>query len=53
MIREALREKELRMSEIDELRARLVASERSGVSTRTPEQIRAAAKARMKTNEQT
>lgn len=46
IIREALREKELRMAEIDQLRAKLIASEQSGMSERTPEQIRAAAKVR-------
>jgi antitoxin ParD1/3/4 len=53
LIREALREKELRMAEIDQLRAKLIASENSGVSGRTPAQIRAAAKDRLKLNEQT
>lgn len=53
LIREALREKELRMAEIDQLRAKLIASENSGVSDRTPAQIRAAAKDRLKQNEQT
>ena len=49
MIREALREKELRMAEIDALRAKLVASEESGISDRTPADIRTAAKERVKT----
>lgn len=47
VIREALREKELRMAEIDALRAKLLASEQSGVSERSPEDIRAAAKERL------
>ena len=51
IIREALREKELRTTEIDMLRAKLVASEQSGKSSRTPEQIRQKTKARLKTNE--
>ena len=41
VIRDALRDKELRMAEIDRLRARLLASEQSGLSNRTPEEIRA------------
>lgn len=49
VIREALREKELRTAEIDALRAKLVASEASGISDRTPSDIRAAAKERLKT----
>jgi antitoxin ParD1/3/4 len=53
VIREALREKELRVAEIDALRAKLIASEESGVSERTPEQIRAAAKDRLKSHGQT
>jgi antitoxin ParD1/3/4 len=51
IIREALREKELRTAEIDMLRAKLVASEQSGTSSRTPEQIRQETKARLKANE--
>jgi|TARA_B110000967_G_C18674516_1_gene454817 antitoxin ParD1/3/4 len=51
IIREALREKELRTTEIDMLRAKLVASEQSRTSSRTPEQIRQETKARLKTNE--
>lgn len=51
VIREALREKELRVAEIDQLRARLLASEESGISDRTPEQIRAAAKSRLNPHE--
>ena len=48
VIREALREKELRIREINELRAKPIASENSGLSNRTPEQIRSEAKSRLK-----
>lgn len=48
VIREALREKELRMTEIDFLRAKLFASEASGWSGRTPDDIRTAVKERLK-----
>lgn len=48
VIREALREKELRMAEIDALRAKLIASEESGLSDRSAEDIRAAGKKRLK-----
>lgn len=48
VIREALREKELRTAEIDVLRAKLVASELSGISNRTAEDIRTAARERLK-----
>jgi antitoxin ParD1/3/4 len=53
VIRDALREKELRTAEIDMLRAKLIASEQSGISDRTPQEIRNAAKDRLKRNEQT
>lgn len=53
VIRDALREKELRTAEIDMLRAKLIASEQSGISDRTPQDIRNAAKDRLKRNEQT
>lgn len=49
VIREALREKELRIAEIDALRAKLIASEESGLSDFTPQDVRAAAKERLKT----
>ena len=49
VIREALREKELRIAEIDTLRAKLIASEQSGLSDRSPEDIRTAAKERLQT----
>lgn len=48
VIREALREKQLRVAEIDMLRAKLIASEQSGISERTPEQIREDARSRLK-----
>ena len=48
VMREALREKEMRSAELEALRARLFASEESGFSDRTPEQIRADAKAKPK-----
>tara|TARA_R110001606_G_C14968418_1_gene602815 strand:- start:192 stop:443 length:252 start_codon:yes stop_codon:yes gene_type:complete len=50
VMREALREKEMRTAEIEALRARLIASEESGFSNRTPEQIRADTKARLKSD---
>jgi len=49
VIREALREKELRMAEIDALRAKLIASEQSGLSDQTPDELRMAAKERLNT----
>ncbi|MGB0694484.1 MAG: type II toxin-antitoxin system ParD family antitoxin [Rhodospirillaceae bacterium] len=52
VIREALREKELRMAEIDALRAKLMASETSGISHRTPQDIRTAVKAQLKADGQ-
>ncbi|MEL6570956.1 MAG: type II toxin-antitoxin system ParD family antitoxin [Pseudomonadota bacterium] len=48
IIREALREKEQRIADIDMLRAKLAASEQSGFSDRTAEQIREDAKDRLK-----
>lgn len=48
IIREALREKEQRIAEIDMLRAKLEASEQSGFSDRTAEQIREDAKERLR-----
>jgi len=49
VIREALREKELRTAEIDALRAKLIASEQSGFSDQSPQDIRTAAKERLNT----
>ncbi|MEO9516437.1 MAG: type II toxin-antitoxin system ParD family antitoxin [Paracoccaceae bacterium] len=51
IIREALREKELRTAELDQLRAKLIGSEQSGISTRTPAQIRDEAKERLQREE--
>ncbi|MGB0719660.1 MAG: type II toxin-antitoxin system ParD family antitoxin [Bdellovibrionales bacterium] len=48
VIREALREKELRVRELDVLRAKLIASEQSGLSEKTPDDIRRAVKNRLK-----
>ncbi len=48
VIREALREKEMRIAELDMLRAKLAASEQSGISERNAEQIRSAARERLK-----
>lgn len=48
IIREALREKELRTAELDQLRAKLIASEQSGISVRTPAQVRDSAKERLR-----
>jgi len=48
IIREALREKELRIAEIDMIRAKLMASEQSGISNRSPEKIRSEVKKRLK-----
>jgi len=46
VIREALREKELRIAAIDVLRSKLIASDASGASDRRPEDIRIGAKER-------
>ncbi|NOX93639.1 MAG: type II toxin-antitoxin system ParD family antitoxin [Alphaproteobacteria bacterium] len=48
VVREALREKEMRTAELEAIRARLIASEESGFSDRTPEQIRQDATAKLK-----
>lgn len=48
VIREALREKEQRIAEIDMLRAKLEASEKSGFSERSAQQIREDANKRLK-----
>mgnify|MGYP000085439538 CR=1 FL=1 len=52
VIREALREKALRMAEIDMIRAKLVASEASGLSDLTPAQIQDVAKLQLKQDDQ-
>lgn len=48
VIRDALREKELRVAELDALRAKLLASEQSGLSEASPEAIRQSAKKHMR-----
>jgi len=48
VVREALREKEMRTAELEAIRDRLIASEESGFSDRSPEQIRQDAKAKLK-----
>jgi antitoxin ParD1/3/4 len=48
VIREALRENELRTAQIDLLRAKLVDSEASGISSRTAEDMRTASRERLK-----
>jgi antitoxin ParD1/3/4 len=48
IVREALREKEMRTAELEAIRARLIASEESGFSDRSPEQIKQDAKAKLK-----
>lgn len=48
LIRDALREKQMRLDEIEILRAKLIRAEKSGLSKRTPEEIREAVKARLK-----
>ena len=39
LIREALREKQMRMAEIEAIRAKLIEGEKSGFSDKTPEEI--------------
>lgn len=48
VIREALREKQLRMAELEALRARLMEAETRGFTSQTPEDIRAELKAQLK-----
>ena len=48
VIREALREKQLRMAEVEAIRARLIAAESAGYSDQTAEDIRAELKAELK-----
>ncbi|MDP2697013.1 type II toxin-antitoxin system ParD family antitoxin [Thalassospira sp.] len=48
VVREALREKQMRMAEIERLRGALIAAEESGLSSMGKEDIRAAVKAGMK-----
>ena len=39
LIREALREKEMRMAEIEQIRAKLIRAEQSGFVDKTPEEM--------------
>ncbi len=39
IIREALREKQMRMAEVEAIRAKLIAAEQSGFSEKTPDQM--------------
>ena len=48
VVREALREKQSRMAEIDRIRAALIAAEESGTSAPGKEEIRAAVQAGMR-----
>ena len=47
VIREALREKQLRMAEVEAIRAKLIEAEEHGASNKTPEDIRQAVKAKL------
>lgn len=48
LIREALREKQLRMEEVEAIRARLIQAEAGGFSERTMDEILAASKQALK-----
>ena len=48
VVREALREKQERDAEIEAIRAALIEGEQSGISNRTPEEIFAAARERLR-----
>lgn len=48
VVREALREKQQRDSEIEAIRAALIEGEQSGISDRTPEEVFAAARERLR-----
>lgn len=48
VVREALREKQERTAEIEAIRAALIEGEQSGISNRSPQEIFAAAKDRLK-----
>ena len=52
LVREAIREKQLRSVEIEEIRAALIAGEQSDISDRTPEDVRAAVQDRLRKNGQ-
>jgi antitoxin ParD1/3/4 len=47
VVREALREKQMRMAEMERIRGALIAAEESGLSTLTKEDIRASVKAEL------
>jgi antitoxin ParD1/3/4 len=51
VIREALREKQMRMAELEALRTRLMQAEESGTSSMSPEDVRQAAKAKLKADD--
>lgn len=48
VIREALREKQLRMNEVEAIRARLIEAEERGASDNSPADVRAAVKAKLR-----
>ena len=50
LIREALREKQMRMNEIDYIRAKLIEAEEGGFSKRTADEILAKSKEEMQRN---
>ena len=50
LIREALREKQMRMAEIEVIRSKLIAGEQSGFSDLTPEQILEKSKEQLRKN---
>ncbi len=50
LIREALREKQMRMKEIDYIRAKLIEAEEGGFSKRTADEILAKSKEEMRRN---
>ncbi len=52
VVREALREKQVRDAEIEAIRAALIEGEQSGISDRTPEDVRAAVLDRLRKNGQ-
>lgn len=52
VVREALREKQQRDAEIEAIRAALIEGEQSGISDRTPEDVRAAVLDRLRKNGQ-
>ena len=52
VVREALRQKQERDAEIEAIRAALIEGEQSGISDRTPEDVRAAVLHRLRKNGQ-